>query len=126
MSQDQLEELRNRINDTPTNADGRRRYTAPLKRDLVAYARAPTRYRTQVSSENPASSRALRLELLAEASNSYPFFGAAQNHEMRLSPAPPARARRAPGDTGRTRRHQLVHEESTPGRDNTGPHAPHA
>ena len=40
MDQDQLEELRSRINNLPHNADGRRRYTAPLKRDLIAYARA--------------------------------------------------------------------------------------
>ena len=39
MDQDQLESLRRRINDTPANSDGRRRYTAPLKRDLVAFAR---------------------------------------------------------------------------------------
>ena len=39
MDQDQLENLRRRINDTPANSDGRRRYTAPLKRDLVAFAR---------------------------------------------------------------------------------------
>ena len=39
MDQDQLENLRRRINDTPTNSDGRRRYTALLKRDLVAFAR---------------------------------------------------------------------------------------
>ena len=38
MDQDQLESLRRRINDTPANSDGRRRYTAPLKRDLVAFA----------------------------------------------------------------------------------------
>ena len=40
MDQDQLEKLRSRIDDVPHNADGRRRYTAPLKRDLIAYARA--------------------------------------------------------------------------------------
>ena len=39
MDQDHLESLRRRINDTPASSDGRRRYAAPLKRELVAFAR---------------------------------------------------------------------------------------